>query len=281
MAKSKQTDDEARAKAVSLLYDDMEEGGGLLNDVIVTITKATFERSNYGGKSTTYRPAAHLVIEEDDGTVYDDQFWSCGKDTDWTPSDCGKFLYPMGAKMKLSKSSNFGIFIKSLIENNFPKDKVDVDITFLEGLKFHLRQQAVEGRDKVKSKDGSKEYDATVACVAEIVQFPWEKPAKGAAKGKPAAAKGKAKEAATESATDGVSPEDATVGFVMGALAANPEGVSVANLPTLLLKAKNAKELDVDEKVANKMIQLIFKQEWMNADDRPWSVDGGVVKMGE
>lgn len=285
MATGKQKkDEEVRANAASLLYDDMDEGGGLLNDVIVTFKEPKFVRTNYGGKSSTYRPAAHILLVEDDGTTYDDQFWSAGKDTDWVPSDDGHYLVKVGAKSGISKSSNFGLLMKSLMENGFPKDKVDQDITFLDGVKVHLRQQVVADRDKVKSKDGTKEYDATVLAVAEIIEYPWEKKT-GAAKsggGKKKAANKKAQDQQEDGGGDdgAADPEQAAVEYIVSKLAENPEGVNKALLPSMLIKDKNAGNVDMDTGFANKVIAVIFKPGWAEQEGHPWTAEGGTLKLG-
>lgn len=279
MSKSKE---DIMERASSLLYDDMEDSG-LLNDVIVTFKDPKFVRTNYGGRSTMYRPAAHIILEEESGTVYDDQFWSCGSDAEWTPSDCGKFILPTPntTKTVVGKTTNFGILMRSLMENGFPKDKVTRDIAFLEGLKVHLRQEPIPNRSKIKGKDG-KEHDPTVLVIVEIKEFPWEADTgKKTRKGKAAGKKTKGKAKGKSNTANDVDIDGIAVAFVMGELSENNEGVSKASLPATLLRKQKAGELDIDPPTGNLVIQQIFSPVWMDADERPWVVENGVVQLPE
>jgi hypothetical protein len=270
-------------KVASLLYDEMDEGGGLLNDIRATITKAEFVMTDYGGRAKMgKKPAAHLVLEEPDGTVHDDQWWTCGKTEDWVPSEDGHFLVPMGLKNQINKKSFLGRLLGSVMEQGFPKDKVSADIAFLEGLEAHWRQQSTGRKTQRDGKD--TEYDETVLCVAQIFKYPWEKKSgggggkKSTSSGSKSAAKsvGSGGGGGSGDAGGGGNAEDVVTGFILGKIVENPDGIAKADMPKMLMD--NAKEMDWDVKLVQGMISAVFNPAWSESDERPWVVDGGFFK---
>jgi hypothetical protein len=292
--KEKQQAAEQAAMAVSINPEEMTEGGGLLDNVRVTITDASWEMTDYGGRSTMKRPAAHLVLEEPDGTVHDDQWWSCGKAEDWVPSDDGQYLLPTGLKKQINLSSNFGMFMQSLSDNGFPSDRFEPEIGCLIGLEFHLQQVKAEGREKTKSKDGSKEYDQTVPCAAEIFTFPWEeKKAKsgtaagkktgGTAKKKPAAKKAAAKKEPQEQGDTGGGNDEMeeTATTIILSLLAESEDGTVPKKALSVGVMKWAKENGLKPADANPIVKMLFNgDEFLGRDGNPWSYEDGIISMG-
>lgn len=277
-AKEKKALEEQRAKAVSLNPEEMAEGGGLLDNIRATIKEATFVMTDYGGKSSMVRPAAHLVLEEPDGEIHDDQFWSCGKAEDWVPSDDGKYLIPTGLKTQIHKSSNLGMFLQSLMDCGFPADKFDADIGFLVGLEAHF-QQVDTGREKKKSKDGTREYADTALCVAEIFNFPWEK--KGGKSGggktakKTAPKKAPKAQADDEGGRDGDLESEAMT-VIMGIVAeSGDDGIVKKALATAIMQAREGE----DQKVTNKILKLAFSDAFLEGDGVPWTYEDGVLTM--
>jgi len=237
----------APEKVASLLYDEMDEGGGLLNDVRATITKAEFVMTDYGGRAKMgKKPAAHLVL-------------------------------PMGLKNQINKKSFLGRLLGSVMEQGFPKDKVSADIAFLEGLEAHWRQQSTGRKTQRDGKD--TEYDETVLCVAQIFKYPWEKKSGGGG-GKKSASSGSksaAKSAGSGSGGGGgENAEDVVTGFILGKIVENPDGIAKADMPKMLMD--NAKEMDWDVKLVQGMISAVFNPAWSESDERPWVVDGGFFK---
>lgn len=282
-AKEKKQAEEQAARAVSLCPDDMQEGGGLLDNIVITVKSAQFVVTDYGGKSKIKRPAAHLVLTEMvNGEEYDhdDQFWSCGKMEDWVPSDDGKYLIPTGVKTQIHKSSNFGMLMASLMDNGWPKDKFDADIGFLTGAKFHMMQTA-SGRPDTE-KDG-KTYKDTVLCVAEILQYPWEEGKKsGGGGGKKTAKKAPSKSAHKTQDEDSGSGSgdddlDADLAAIVLQLAieAGEDGITKKALASKISAARKGE----DQKVTNKMLAIVFKPGFLESEDAPWDFDGTTVTM--
>jgi hypothetical protein len=296
-AKEKAELEKQAAMAVSLCPDDMTEGGGLLNNVRVMITAARFEMTNYGGRAQMMKPAALLVLEEPDGTVHEDQWWSCGKAEDWMPSDDGKYLIPTGLQKQINKSSNFGMLMQSFMDCGFKADKFSADINFLVGTEFHLQQVVAEGRDKVKSKDGTKEYEPTVPCAAEIFKFPWDtkKAASGNTGGsktggtakktvakKKAAAKVKpSDDGGSETVEDGGNDLEALAMEVILDTLSNSEDGSVAKKALPVKIMQYMKENGHAQKVATDVNKLLFSSdEYLNREGQPWTYEGGIISLG-
>lgn len=274
---------EKEQQGLSFAPDDMAEGGGLLDNIRATITGGAFEVTNYGGKAKQKVFAARLDLEEQNGTAHEDQWWKMGDVEDWVAINGGRGFDRAGVKDAVNKGTNFGIFMNSLIDAGFPADKLTPDIGCLFGLEAHFQQQIVEGRDKIKSKDGSKEYDPKVLCVAEIFSFPWEKKSKAkTGGGKKSSAKGKG---TTESNGADTGVEDATAQIITEILlevAEQSEDGTVEipkkSLGTSIMKKAKAND-DIDPKMTNQMVKKAFEDEFLGAQDRPWTYEDGVLSM--
>ena len=277
--------------SISLNPADAIEGG-LLDDVNVEITSAKFEMFDYGGKAAA-TPALKLDMTVE-GVEVDGQYWSVGNSQDWAPTKNGKGLDAIGGQTQLRAGSNFMLFVTELINAGFPADKIGEDITVLDGMECHVKRIPAPkrgGLSNVKKGPDGKEYEATVLVVDEVIRLPWEKKAgKGAPAKKKSAAKGKAKgkgkaavaeakvegDAGADTGTDSGAAEggveERAIEFVMGALAAHPDGIAKKDLPTMVFQ-----ELKTDPD-RNKIVQLIYKDEFLA--DGPWVYADGQVSLG-
>lgn len=285
-AQEKKKAEEARAKAASLNPNDMATGGGLLDNIRATIVEAKFEMTDYGGRSPSKRPAAHLILEEPDGERHEDQWWSVGKPEEWMPSDDGAYIIPTGLRKQIHVSSKFGMLTQSALNCGFPEDKFDPDIGFLVGTEAHF-QQVATGREKKKSKDGSREYEDTALCMAEIFKFPWEKAgAKSAGAGgkkSGGASTGKGKKAADKDPEPDTGGDDAGGDVETAAqeliFEILVEAGGTIQKKELAAKIMQARKDSGDNKGTNAMMKLAFNDGFLGSDVHPWSYDGGVLSV--
>lgn len=161
----------AKDVGVSFKPEDFAEGGGLLDNVDVTFKEVRFVMFDYNGKSPEASPALKALLATADGQM--EQYWSAGQAKDWTPSKDGTKLVSVGSAKQLSKSSNFFIFIKSLIDSGFPADKISDDCSVFDGLQAHVVRIPAPKRDGL-AKSGDKKYEDKILTVDQIIKLPWE-----------------------------------------------------------------------------------------------------------
>jgi hypothetical protein len=154
---------------VSLRPADYAEGGGLLDDADVTISDARFIMGDYGGAAQNKSPMCRVMMADAEGQEHE-QFLSVGSADDFQPDETGKGLDKVGKKAALTKSSNFGMFMDSLVTAGFPANKIEPDdITSIVGTDVHVLRKAIE-------RKGLKDAKAmTVLLVSKINKLPWEK----------------------------------------------------------------------------------------------------------
>ncbi|KKK56758.1 hypothetical protein LCGC14_3061310, partial [marine sediment metagenome] len=133
---------------------------------------------------------------------------------------------------------------------------------------------------KKTDKEG-KEYDQTILVVDSIASMPWETegaPKTGGNKGAPKAAAKKAKGAAKKAAVDNSNSDkealtEKAVTFLVEQLAKNPDGINKKDLPVLLVNGF-AKDKD-----RNKVVALVYKDEWLSDGARPFSYEDEVITL--
>jgi len=246
---------------------EMGEGGGLLDDVDVTFKECRVCSWDYNGKVPTAVPAIKVAMQLADGGDAAEQYWSAGSSKDWMPSEDGKKLVAIGKATALVRSSNAGILMESIINSGFPEDKISDDISALEGMEVHMMRVPAPKRGglvKTERSDG-KDFEATVLTVSKINKLPWEKKsAKGGAKGKGA---GKA-----DTVADG-DVQSSAEAALMSVLAQHPDGVTKQQIPGLVFKEVDAKDLN-----RNEVVKLVFTDDFLKAG--PWEFADGTVKLG-
>ena len=248
------------------------EGGGLLDDVNATVKEARFEIFDYQGKGNA-APSARFTLSLEDGSEVS-QNWSCGKATDWTPSEDGKTLVAIGRATALNRQSNVALLLESIVNSGFPEDKIGDDISIFEGLEAHfVRVPAPERKGIMKKTDSQGNViEQTVLTVDKINKLPWEKKAaapKGAAP--KAAPKGAAAKTTPAAAAGGEDLSEVASGAIMEILAENPEGIAKAQLPALLFK-----KLATHPQKA-KVLQVAFKDDFLASGG--WTFEGGKLTL--
>lgn len=256
---------------VSLKPSDAVEGGGLLDDVDVTITKSRFAMFDYGGKAQPV-PAIMWELDAGDGTSPITQYWSVGKALDWMPSDDGKELVPIGKSTQLVNSSNGMVLLSSVVNAGVPESKLGADISIFEGMECHVNRVAAPERKGIQNRKENQ----TILVVTKIHKLPWEK-GNGKAKAKGKGGGSKAAPAATDTAAD---IDAITTEFIIGVLSNDDK---MKDYPDGMPKAKFAPEVfaafPADNPNRSGIIQKILTDDkFLKAG--PWKYEGGKLSLG-
>lgn len=255
---------------LSLRPSTFVEGGGLLDDVDVTVKQSVFAFYDYNGTVSPPSPSLGLTLVDPDGKEHD-QFFSAGdakyfspSADDKNPSDIGKYLVAVGDKTAVNNNTNLAKFIASLVNAGFPEDKLESgDISILEGLEFHLKREAVKRTGLVRTgKNAGREQ--TVITVAKIIRLPWEKGASTS------------KAASSAKPTNGAAPADdisTKAGEVLLEVLMENDG----KLPKAKVSTAAFGKLkgDPNQKAIS---QLLFKDDFIKSVDGV-KLEGGVVSM--
>ena len=156
---------------ISLKPSDFVVGGGVPSDRNLNIIDAEFTYWDYNGQAGA-TTALKITFTDDDG-VQSIQYYSAGSPDRIRPSSDGKSLEPIGDAAGLNKNSNLSIFLESLVTAGFPENKLNNDISVLNGLRIYAVAKEQPKRAGIKDKFG----DSKVVLVAsKILQMPWDKP---------------------------------------------------------------------------------------------------------
>jgi len=236
------------------------EGGGLLNDVNVKWKECRFELWDYQRTQPNAVPALKVTMEVEDMEEPVDQYFSAGSTRDWMPSKDGKKLMSVGVARGINKTSNLAILINSLIEAEFPPERIEEDCTVFEGLECHMvRVKAPERKGlapRAPRADG-KTYEPTNLVVDSIIKFPWDR----------VSATGKA---ASSEDDEGDLSEKAR-SLIMEILEKNPKGLDKKKLASVVF---NALKTDPDR---NEIVKMIYNEEFLK--EGPWDFAKGIVGM--
>lgn len=260
------------AKATSLSPETFVEGGGLVDDVDLTIQEAKFIMWDYNGKIPQATPALCLsMLAEEDEKI--EQYYSMGSSKDWMPSDNGKQLLSVGQATAIRKTSNGGIFLTSLVDAGFPVEKLGDDITVLEGLQAHMIRVPAPKRGGLKQDE--RKYEQTILVVSEIITMPGDKKKptgapKGAKTSKTTVASstgGNAAKIKSESGGGDDVAEKATT-QILSLLEASGS-IAKKDIPGKLFQTmKN----DPDR---NTVIKMVFDDEFLSSG--PWVYEDGIL----
>ena len=234
-------------------------GGGLLDNVDVTVVDSKCIMFDYGGQSTVSAPGMQWTLQVDGADETLDQFWSAGSAERFGVSDDEDYLVPADGESDLGlvESSNLSILFKSLEKAGFPPAKLkEGKASNYIGMRCHIiRQAAPKGGGLTRTRKGKdgREYDQTIAVVSKIHSLPGEK----------AASKGKA----------APTSDDAIQAEILNILGENDYSIAKKDLMPALMK--------IDAKLRNKAVQLASRDAWLGSGDRPWTLQDGIVSMGD
>lgn len=275
---------------VSLRPSGFAAGGGLVDDADLTIVKARFGTGYGGTGSGSDAITLQLVMKDSDDTEYQ-QYYSVGNG--FVPAETGDeetdgtFLVPVGEKTAPSGSSNFALFLNSLINAGLPEDLLDTGyINALEGLVAHYNRVPAPKRGGLPAREGANAgREQTILLCTSVVTLPGEAaPAKGktapkkgavAAKAAPAkAAAGKAAPAKAAAAAPADDLNDEIAGVLMGAFVEN----GIESAPKVKLVQMLFKAVDKTDPNRQAMMSAVGKEETLMALPG-FEFDGSVLKL--
>lgn len=248
-----------KRRGASLNPDDAGAGGLAIDDVDCTIKELRFvDDFDYGGKVSPMPLSLRAIFESPDFSEDQVQHFSAGSLDRFEPSDDGLCAVPAEGQddtILLIKTTNALLFITSLTDSGFPKDKIADEVDVFEGTEVHIRQVP---RPKLRGIDREGDAQKTILAVTKIHKLPWEKKGKG--KGKAAS---KSKKAEPEEASSDIT--DKAVETVMAAVTASENGIVKKDLLVEVFKAM-AKDED-----RTAVVRLIKDNAWLS--DGPWTYD--------
>ena len=181
---------------ISLKPSEFVEGGVVPVDRNLLWTKCRFTIFEYKKRDGTVvatTTSAEIDYKDDDGQEYK-QNYSVGDPERFIPSQDGKTLIAVGSAEALSKSSNFYLLLNALVNAGFPENKLEEDISSLDGLyTYNIGMPEPKRSGLVRqAEEGARERSISVP--SQVLRLPWEK-GKGATKAAPATADKEAEEA--------------------------------------------------------------------------------------
>ncbi len=192
---------------ISIRPSDMVEGGAPV-DRNMMVKSASFVVFAYTKKdgSPALKPdgtpaktvAAALALVEDDGNE-NLQHYSVGDPERYAPSPDGKTLVsPTGNDININKSCNFHILMNALVNAGFPENKLDDDLSALNGLYAYWIGIPEPKRAGLARTAEQEARTRVIPVPSKIEKLPWEKAKPG--QKMPAAVTGTTKKAAGASA---------------------------------------------------------------------------------
>ncbi len=243
---------------------DFGEGGAFLDDVDVIIADAIFAMTDYEGKIQDETPVA-LITFNIDGEE-NKQFYSVGDRKKFAPSADGRNLVILGTS-EVNKSSKWGMLLASMVKSGFPPDDLG-DIKSIVGTAGHVIRQAVDyGNLPGKSAEAKQQ---TVVLFDRIDKTPSEAGStkKGARGNKP-----KADKAAPDEVNEDLQDEAAAIMLEILEAA----GGSIKQNQVIIKASKLQSLKDATDRKA--VTALLTNEAFVTDNDRPWSVDEGVISV--
>jgi hypothetical protein len=239
----------------------------LIQDVDVEIIGGRYTLEPPEGYTQRDRVFAELDLKvlDDDSEV--SQYWSAGKNTDFTPTTDGLGLTPTGSKESLNDNSNFSIFIQNLCNVQFPKTALTEKLDCLFGTQIHVvRIPAPEREGLGKDKDAKKSY---ILVPNKLIKLPGEK-----AKAKAGAKKGAAAAAAAAPAEPSMDDGEVETTALLDVTEVMADGKA---LPIPLLKAQVIRRhMKTDTPTRNKIVALVGDADWLATQG--FTVTGGAIQ---
>lgn len=257
---------------VSINPADAVQGGGLFDDVDVTLTAVRVALWDYNGSIQTPVPALKVTMLGEGGNEFT-QFYSAGDQKNFVPSDDQRHFVPVGKSSGLNDSSNAYAFLASLINSGFPADKVKDDVSVFDGTLCHVGNVPQKVRKGLAAPPDGK--PKMVLVVDKIHKLPWEnKAAPG-----PTGPTMSSPVASTPSQTAGSAGPGSPIWAkgaegLVGILASKGGSCAKGAL------AQEAFKFFAKDPDRNALVQLLFKDEFLGASGQPWGFDGTTVKLG-
>jgi hypothetical protein len=246
------------------LNPDTFTKGGLIQDVDVEIIGGSYTLEPPEGYTQRDRVFAELELKVLDTGEEATQYWSVGRNTDFSPSADGDELVPTGSRSALNDNSNFSIFMQNLANCGFPKGQLTDKLSCIFGTQIHVVR--IPGPERA-GLEGKKEGDRkqTILVPNKLIKLAGEKAKRG---GKKAAAAPTTKESEGESGGDADSLALLAVTEIMS------EGKALA-IP-MLKAAVLRKHLKTEAGLRNQIVALAGDAEWLTTQGM--TITNGVVQ---
>lgn len=169
--------------ALSLRPSTFSQGGGLIDDVDVTVNRARFVSYDFEGKSDVAKLCLMLALVDAEGAEHP-QYFSAGDLQYFAPSEDpkneelnGVTIVQVGEKTSLNGGTNAALFLNSLVQAGFPEDKLDEgDIRVLEGTVMHVNRVPQPKRGNLPKRPGQEGKELMVLVCTAIKSMPGETP---------------------------------------------------------------------------------------------------------
>ncbi|MBI3683434.1 MAG: hypothetical protein HY235_23925 [Acidobacteria bacterium] len=164
--------------SISMRLEDFSSGG-VAPDGDYKITEASVVMWDYNGKMPTAICAVKIGVTSLNGEGEYEQYYSVGDG--FVPGKSGKGIEadPKGGKTSLNKSTNYFLWLDSLVKAGFPPDKLGTETTVFEGIeaRFHSVPAPVRpgmaARTSLVPQQGP-ERERTIFLVSNVLTLPWE-----------------------------------------------------------------------------------------------------------
>lgn len=256
--------------------------GGLLSDVDVELKEIRWTTYDFNGAAEKASLCARCIFTTLDGDGEEhEQYLSAGSLDRFIPDDDtdGKKLKQVGTAEKMTKGTNWHLFIQSIVDKGGDLTPLQEDISILDGSKFHVVRVPAPKRTGGNIQRRT-EREPEVLVVDKVISLPWDKKAgakgKATASAKPAA---QTKQAAAPAAAAATSDDGDDAMTVVSAVSAVLEGgpVTLANL-----KIKAFREIGKDKSLSNDKKSALAKM--ITPDflaESGFAIDGDTVSAGE
>jgi hypothetical protein len=261
----------------SLNPEEMEEGGGLLNDVMVTWEALKFGLFDYMGSVPGGVPVLFITlrVEGEEGTH--EEPYTVGDKKNWQVSADGSKLIPLSEKSQINKGSKLGLLMASLINSGFPRDKLGRSFLSLAGLRCHMIQQPMPKQtggsfQPAKKREDGRTFEKTILLVDKILALPgMEPPPKPPGKKAPAK---KGAPAAQAPAEDTANTAELATETVLSILV-EQGSITKAKLPVIVA----TKLRDKPAASRNAILELVFKDTFLGGEGVPWTYDAATKTL--
>lgn len=248
--------------------------GGYFDDKDCTIVKAEIVEFDYAGKADAICALAVTLREDGNDDDSDDrtEYYKIGELSKFTPSADRKHYVPVGSVVAMNKTGKAALFLKALKEKGFEMSKLAKGIDGLEGLHGHVNiipMPEMKGIDK---------KDLKILIFTKLTEGPATTAVKGAKTAKKKAdAKGDATETKVASPAAAASvggAEDKAQEVIIGLISAKGGKINKSAIPQAMFAEIK------DAPLRNACIALGGKVDWLSAEDRPWTYNGGELSFG-
>jgi len=271
-----------QGQGVSLKPSDAQAGGGILealNDTDATIKACRFTLWNYNNPS--YAPALFLGVTYglEDGSEFEQKYRG-GESKYLVPSADGKEAVPVDSTVDrtgLPEGCNALLWLTDIVNAGFPEHLIGRDVSVFEGARVHLNVKPQPKRPGLKNQADDK-TPKDILVVTKILALPGASQTATAGKAKAKAVAKPVGKTGLAVATEATTPDAIqarAIEVVMEILTSGGGSVPKVAIANKAFKIMQ----DAKDPLRNDVSKLVFKDEFLNGDDVPWSYDGTTVTL--